>query len=44
MMGGLIAGTLLTLAFVPALYALSFGVDRDEAQEETPSADASPLS
>jgi multidrug efflux pump len=34
MMGGLIAGTLLTLAFVPALYALSFGVDSEEAEKE----------
>jgi hypothetical protein len=25
-MGGLIAGTILTLTFLPALYALSFGI------------------
>jgi multidrug efflux pump subunit AcrB len=43
MMGGLIAGTLLTLAFVPALYALIFGVDREEEKQETPSPDASSL-
>ncbi len=27
MMGGLIAGTILTLTFLPALYALSFGIE-----------------
>jgi multidrug efflux pump subunit AcrB len=27
MMGGLIAGTILTLTFLPSLYALSFGID-----------------
>ncbi len=27
MMGGLVVGTILTLTFLPALYALSFGVD-----------------
>ncbi len=27
MMGGLIAGTVLTLTFLPALYALTFGLE-----------------
>ncbi len=36
MMGGLVAGTVLTLTFLPALYALSFGVDTRSAAEDTP--------
>ena len=37
MMGGLVAGTILTLTFLPALYALSFGVDTpSRAAEEAP--------
>jgi multidrug efflux pump subunit AcrB len=36
MMGGLVAGTILTLTFLPALYALSFGVDSPVATKEMP--------
>jgi hypothetical protein len=32
MMGGLIAGTILTLTFLPALYALSFGIGATVAE------------
>jgi len=32
MMGGLIAATILTLTFLPALYALAFRVDRSATQ------------
>ncbi len=32
MMGGLIAGTILTLTFLPALYALSFGIGAKPAE------------
>ena len=35
MMGGLIAGTILTLTFLPALYALCFGLDRKAAEPES---------
>jgi multidrug efflux pump subunit AcrB len=34
MMGGLIAGTILTLTFLPALYALCFGLDRKAVEPE----------
>lgn len=37
MMGGLIAGTILTLTFLPALYALSFGIGAKAAEgQEAP--------
>jgi multidrug efflux pump subunit AcrB len=36
MMGGLVAATILTLTFLPALYALSFGLDTPAAAQETP--------
>jgi multidrug efflux pump subunit AcrB len=36
MMGGLIAATILTLTFLPALYALSFGVGKPAAQGLAP--------
>jgi len=37
MMGGLIAGTILTLTFLPALYALSFGIGVKAAEgQEAP--------
>jgi multidrug efflux pump subunit AcrB len=43
MMGGLVAGTILTLTFLPALYALCFGVGEkaveDEAASKQPAAD-----
>jgi multidrug efflux pump subunit AcrB len=43
MMGGLVAGTVLTLTFLPALYALSFGVDSPSpAAVETPGQAAAP--
>jgi multidrug efflux pump len=43
MMGGLVAGTILTLTFLPALYALSFGVDSPSAKAvETPGPAAAP--
>jgi multidrug efflux pump subunit AcrB len=42
MMGGLVAGTILTLTFLPALYALSFGVDSPSAAEQAPGRDAAP--
>jgi multidrug efflux pump subunit AcrB len=42
MMGGLIAGTILTLTFLPALYALSFGVDSPSAAMETPGQESTP--
>jgi multidrug efflux pump subunit AcrB len=34
MMGGLIGGTILTLTFLPALYALSFGLSSNTAAEQ----------
>jgi multidrug efflux pump len=43
MMGGLVAGTVLTLTFLPALYALSFGVDAPSgAAESTPGQEVKP--
>jgi multidrug efflux pump len=43
MMGGLVAGTILTLTFLPALYALSFGVGTPSAAaEKTPGQEATP--
>ena len=43
MMGGLVAATILTLTFLPALYALSFGVDTPSASaEKTPGPEAIP--
>ena len=33
MMGGIIAGTLITLLFVPALYCVVFGVRKPEGAE-----------
>jgi multidrug efflux pump subunit AcrB len=41
MMGGLIAATILTLTFLPALYALSFGVDA-KAEGDAPGQAATP--
>ncbi len=46
MMGGLIAGTILTLTFLPALYALSFGVRTEEGRtgpEQTALAEEQPV-
>ena len=41
MMGGLVAGTILTLTFLPALYALAFRVPRAGAHgAERPAMDA----
>ncbi|NJM35800.1 MAG: efflux RND transporter permease subunit, partial [Rhodomicrobium sp.] len=43
MMGGLIGGTILTLTFLPALYALSFGVSGSAAEGRSgPEQSASP--
>jgi multidrug efflux pump len=36
MMGGLIAGTILTLTFLPALYALSFGIGVKAGEGQAP--------
>ena len=36
MMGGIIAGTIITLVFVPALYLAVFRVRQEEVEEETP--------
>jgi multidrug efflux pump subunit AcrB len=35
MMGGLIGGTILTLTFLPALYAAAFGLDRKKPEGES---------
>jgi multidrug efflux pump subunit AcrB len=43
MMGGLVAATILTLTFLPALYATSFGVDAPSgAAEKAPGQEANP--
>lgn len=42
MMGGLIAGTILTLTFLPALYALSFGIDEKMVEGDAPGQVVSP--
>ncbi len=41
MIGGLVAATVLTLTFLPALYALSFGASR-AAGEDRPSMEVIP--
>jgi len=43
MMGGLVGGTILTLTFLPALYALSFGItDKAETGQREPEPPAAP--
>jgi hypothetical protein len=42
MMGGLVAATILTLTFLPALYALAFRVPRRAAADRLAERDAAP--
>jgi multidrug efflux pump len=43
MMGGLVAGTILTLTFLPSLYALSFGIaEKVKAGQREPEQPAAP--
>ena len=43
MIGGLVVATVLTLLFLPALYALAFRVPRNQAQADAPATVSAPL-